>query len=303
MSNLSALLSALLLCAGPTLPSGAGVRTATAFVPPSAVVPSASSSPAILVQPSTSLSAGGFEWEDPTDQFDQGVENPFKNPEILIAKDGSAVEGEEGMKIDPARLLGPRLQGSNLYFVGMMGSGKSAVGDIVARRMGTYNFLDTDTIIEQATKMSIPDIFEAEGEDGFRDVEAQVLDTVHAYVRCVVSTGGGVVTRIQNWSKLQTGIVVWLDVDPEVIFKRIEGDTNRPLLQAEDPLQKLKDLLEERKEKYSQADVRIEVDEDSDADAVADMVVRALHDFIDDNPPAYLAAKAKAQAEGLDWVQ
>ena len=136
MSNLSALLSALLLCAGPTLPSGTGVRTATAFVPPSAVVPSASSSPAILVQRSSSgssLSAGGFEWEDPTDQFDQGVENPFKNPEILNAKDGSAGEGEEGMKIDPARLLGPRLQGSNLYFVGMMGSGKSAVGDIVAR--------------------------------------------------------------------------------------------------------------------------------------------------------------------------
>lgn len=173
----------------------------------------------------------------------------------------------------------------------------------LSKGMGTYNFLDTDTIIEQATKMSIPDIFEAEGEEGFRDVEAQVLDTVHAYVRCVVSTGGGVVTRIQNWSKLQTGIVVWLDVAPEVIIKRIEGDTNRPLLQADDPLQKLKDLLEERKEKYSQADVRIEVDGDSDADAVADMVVRALHDFIDDNPPAYLAAKAKAQAEGLDWVQ
>lgn len=169
--------------------------------------------------------------------------------------------------------------------------------------MGTYNFLDTDTIIEKATKLSIPDIFEAEGEEGFRDVEAQVLDTVHAYVRCVISTGGGLVTRIQNWSKLQTGIVVWLDVDPEVIIKRIEGDTNRPLLQADDPLQNLKDLLEERKEKYSQADVRIEVGEDVDADAAADMAIRALHDFIDDNPPAYLAAKAKAQAEGLDWVQ
>mmetsp|Transcript_25424 Transcript_25424/g.73544 ORF Transcript_25424/g.73544 Transcript_25424/m.73544 type:complete len:170 (+) Transcript_25424:809-1318(+) len=169
--------------------------------------------------------------------------------------------------------------------------------------MGTYNYLDTDTIIEQATKMSIPDIFEAEGEDGFRDVEAQVLDTVHAYVRCVISTGGGVVTRIQNWSKLQTGIVVWLDVDPEVIIKRIEGDTNRPLLQADDPLQKLKDLLEDRKEKYAQADVRIEVGEDMDADAAADAVFRSLHDFLDDNPPAYLKAKAKAQAEGLDWVQ
>ena len=72
------------------------------------------------------LYAGGFEWEDPTESFDQGVENPFKNPDLM--------NSEEGMKIDPARLLGPRLNGANLYFVGMMGCGKSAVGDIVARR-------------------------------------------------------------------------------------------------------------------------------------------------------------------------
>lgn len=240
------------------------------------------------------LFAGGFEWEDPAETFDQGVENPFKNPEI--GTDG------EGMKIDPARLLGPRLQGSNLYFIGMMGSGKSAVGDVVARRMGSYNFLDTDAIIEKATGMSIPEIFDAEGEDGFRDAEAQVLDSVHAYVRCVISTGGGLVCRNLNWSKLQTGMVIWLDVDPELILKRIEGDTNRPLLQTEDPLQTLKDLLEERKEKYSQADLRIEVTEDMDEDAVADQVVRELHDFIDENPPAWKMAKAKAQAEGLDWV-
>jgi shikimate kinase len=73
------------------------------------------------------LTAGGFEWESPEEAFDQGVENPFKNPELMNG-------GEEGLKIDPARLLGPRLQGSNLYFIGMMGSGKTAVGDIVARR-------------------------------------------------------------------------------------------------------------------------------------------------------------------------
>ena len=70
--------------------------------------------------------AGGFEWEDPGQAFDQGVENPFKNPELMNT--------EEGMKIDAARLLGPRLGGSNLYFIGMMGCGKSAVGNIVARR-------------------------------------------------------------------------------------------------------------------------------------------------------------------------
>lgn len=241
------------------------------------------------------LFAGGFEWEDPAAAFDQGVENPFKNPELMKG-DGDM------MKIDPARLLGPRLSGSNLYFIGMMGSGKSAIGNAVARRMGTYNFLDTDEIIEKATNMSIPSIFETEGEENFRQVEAQILDSVHAYVRCVVSTGGGIVCRMQNWSKLQTGIVVWLDVQPDIIMKRIQG-TNRPLLQTENPLQTLKDLSEQRRERYEQADVRIEITEDMDEDAVADAVIRALHDFIDENPPAWKMAKAKAQSEGLDWVQ
>ena len=96
------------------------------------------------------LFAGGFEWEDPAEAFDQGVDNPFKNPELNLLKDtsnsdndsdnvGSSNDGEV-LKIDPARLLGPRLNGSNLYFVGMMGCGKSAVGDIVARREYCYYF-------------------------------------------------------------------------------------------------------------------------------------------------------------------
>jgi shikimate kinase len=242
----------------------------------------------------TTLHAGGFEWEDPAEAFDQAVENPFKNPDLM--------KGDGDMKIDPARLLGPRLQGSNLYFIGMMGSGKSAVGDVVARRMRTYNFLDTDNIIETATKMTIPEIFEAEGEAAFRSVEAQILDSVHAYVRCVISTGGGIVCRRQNWAKLQTGIVIWLDVDPEVIMKRIEG-TDRPLLQTEDPLKTLENLLEERREMYEQADIRISVTEEMDEEMVALEVIKMMHDFIDENPPAWKKAKAKAQAEGLDWVQ
>lgn len=244
----------------------------------------------------SSLYAGGFEWEDPEEAFDQGVENPFK-------KEGDAdVEDSDGMKIDPARLLGPRLQGCNLYFIGMMGSGKTAVGEIVAKRMGTYNFLDTDNIIESATGLTIPEIFESEGEEEFRNIEAQVLDSVHAHVRCVVSTGGGIVCRLLNWSKLQSGVVVWVDVKPETIMKRIEG-TDRPLLQTEDPLKTLTELLEARLSRYQQADVRIEVAEDMDANDVADLVIKELHNFIDENPPAWKKAKAKAQEEGLDWVQ
>ena len=80
------------------------------------------------------LNAGGFEWEDPTDEaLDQGVDNPFKNPDLLNKiEEGS--DDDDKKTIDPARLLGARLQGSNLYLVGMMGSGKSAVGDKLARR-------------------------------------------------------------------------------------------------------------------------------------------------------------------------
>ncbi|KAL7548300.1 hypothetical protein ACHAWF_011588 [Thalassiosira exigua] len=261
----------------------------------------------VLLSP---LSAGGFEWEDPTsDAADPGVENPYKNPDLLEKSDESSAEegegggegGEESLKVDPARLLSPRLRGCNVYFVGMMGSGKSAVGDALARRMGTYNFLDTDAILERATGMTIPQIFEGEGEEAFREAEAQVLDSVHAHVRCVISTGGGAVLRNQNWSKLQTGLVVYLKVDPEVIMKRIEG-TDRPLLQTDDPLGTLRRLTEERKERYEQADVTVEVTADMDATAVADRCVRTLHDFIDDNPPAWKEAKAKAQADGLDWV-
>mmetsp|Transcript_10787 Transcript_10787/g.16034 ORF Transcript_10787/g.16034 Transcript_10787/m.16034 type:complete len:310 (-) Transcript_10787:251-1180(-) len=240
------------------------------------------------------LWAGGFEYNEEDAQYDD-IENPFK-------KDDS-YDGDTGeLKVDPARLLGPRLKGSSLYLVGMMGSGKSSVGNVLAKRMGSYNFLDTDTIIENATGMSIPAIFEAEGEEGFRDVEAQVLDSVQAYVRCVVSTGGGIVCRQMNWSKLQTGIVAWLNVEPEVIMSRIEG-TDRPLLQTEDPLATLKGLLEERTSKYGQADVEIKVTADMDENAVVDALVKEIHEFIDNNPPAWKQAKEKAQSEGLDWVK
>jgi shikimate kinase len=168
--------------------------------------------------------------------------------------------------------------------------------------MGTYTFLDTDEIIEKAAGMSIPEIFASEGEDAFRTVEAQVLDSVHPYVRCVISTGGGIVCRMENWSKLHTGLVVWLDVAPEVIYERIKG-TDRPLLQTDDPLQTLRDLLDERKDRYQNADLRIAITSEMDETAVADRVIRELHDFIDSHPPAWKLAKQKAQAEGLDWVQ
>lgn len=297
--------SRLLVCAATALIT---TSTVGAF---SFVVPTANVGPTLFGTRDTAaasrLFAGGFEWEDPQEAFDQGVSNPFakEEDENKNEENNEKKVDENGMKVDPARLLGPRLQGCNLYFIGMMGSGKSVVGDIVAKRMGTYNFLDTDAVIEQCTGMTIPQIFEEEGEEEFRNVEAQVLDSVHAHVRCVISTGGGIVTRPKNWSKLQSGMVIWLDATPELIMERLSGskNNNRPLLKTEDPLGTLRTLSVEREGKYAQADVRVEVTADLDPDATADLVVRQLHDFIDNNPPSWKQAKAKAQEEGLDWVQ
>lgn len=275
-------------------------------------------SPIVRVGRTAPLSAGGFEWDDPQEKLDQGVSNPFKNDELTgdsssSSSSNSGSDSDSGsdsaddaddLKVDPARLLGPRLEGCNIYFVGMMGCGKTAVGDIVARRMGSYNFLDTDSILEKAVGCSIPEIFETEGEDAFRDVESQILDSVHAYVRCVISTGGGIVVRPNNWSKLQSGVVVYLDVPAEVLMTRLRNSsTPRPLLQTADPRQTLDTLLDARDAKYRQADVTVCVDADMSPDATADLVVKELHNFIDNNPPAWKKAKAKAQEEGLDWVQ
>lgn len=154
--------------------------------------------------------------------------------------------------------------------------------------MGSYRLLDTDKLIEEASGKTIPEIFEEESEDGFRDIESKILDSVHPFIRCVISTGGGIVCRTTNWAKLHTGLVIWIDVAPETIIKRIHG-TDRPLLQTEDPLQTLKNIFEERKEQYMEADLRIEISDET-PDQAADLVIRALHDFIDDHPPRKIAA-------------
>ncbi len=279
------------------------------------------------------LYAGGFEWIDPTEEDnlnDPGVANPYKNPSLASSLntdsyDSGSDKSTPSLVVDPARLLAPRLRGCNIYLIGMMGSGKSAVGDAIARRMGTYNFLDTDTILERAAGISISQMFETSGEEEFRLAESQVLDAVHAHVRLVIGTGGGVVIKNQNWSKLRTGLVVYLRVEPHVIAGRLlNGNNNgvdaRPLLRTttegteeddsssstiteeEALIQKLTSLITERRTKYEQADVVVDIHPNMSIQHTADAVIKTLHDFIDENPPAYVKAREKARSEGIDWV-
>jgi shikimate kinase len=164
------------------------------------------------------------------------------------------------------------LQNLNIYLIGMMGSGKSTIGQVLAQQIG-YGFLDTDSSIERLTKQSINEIFAAVGEDEFRLIESQVLSEVSAYTKLVVSTGGGIVTKQSNWGALRQGVVVWLDVAENVLWQRLVGDTTRPLLQDPNPQAKLHEILESRRSRYGEADLKILINQERPpTDVVAEIL-------------------------------
>lgn len=150
------------------------------------------------------------------------------------------------------------LRGGNLYLVGMMGAGKSTLGQAMAQRLG-YRFFDTDTLIEQATHQTIPDIFATAGEAEFRVMESQVLSQLSPYTRLVIATGGGIVLNPENWWHLRQGIVVWVDVPVAELQRRLQGDVHRPLLQREDWRAHIADLWTVRRPRYAEADIHLTV--------------------------------------------
>lgn len=136
-----------------------------------------------------------------------------------------------------------------ISLIGLPGSGKSTVGRQLARRL-QLPFLDSDHVIEQRIGCPIREFFEREGEVRFRDIEEQVLDEL-TQQGAVLSTGGGAVLRPANRVHLRSrGQVVYLKSSPEELYRRLRHDTQRPLLQVSDPLQRLRDLYAVRDPLY-----------------------------------------------------
>lgn len=156
-----------------------------------------------------------------------------------------------------------------------MGAGKTTVGQLLAQSL-QYRFFDTDAVIERAAHQPIKDIFATMGESEFRQLETQVLGELSVYKQLVVATGGGIVSRPQNWSYLHYGLTIWLNVPIEVLYSRLKKDTSRPLLQTEDPLAKLQLLLQERRQLYAQADLEVTVNPGEAAEQVAARVLEEL---------------------------
>lgn len=169
-----------------------------------------------------------------------------------------------------------QLEGTSLFLVGMMGSGKSTVGQLVASHLG-YAHVDSDALVSAAAGgASVASLFASEGEAGFRDLESRVLNEVSAYARLVVSTGGGAVVRPSNWAHLRHGVVVFLDAPVALLAARVvaDGPAKRPLLASAPPGGEaahaeavLSAIFDQRKALYAEADVRVEQQPVGDAAA------------------------------------
>jgi len=154
-----------------------------------------------------------------------------------------------------------------------MGAGKSTIGRLLSSEL-KLQFVDSDKVIEDRAGADIPWIFDVEGEDGFRNREANIVDQLTSEEGQVLATGGGVVMRPENRACLQgRGTVVYLRASVEQQLERTARDKNRPLLQTENPEQVLRDLMATRDPLYQQvADFIVETDRRNPKAVVADIV-------------------------------
>lgn len=167
------------------------------------------------------------------------------------------------------------LKGLNVFLIGMMGSGKTTVGNILAQKLN-YRFFDTDVLIERVMGQSVSDIFATAGENSFRDVESKVLENLSAHTKSIIATGGGIVIKPANWSYLHHGLVVWLDAPVDLILARLADDDTRPLLQETNPEEKLNELLKTRTPLYSLADLQIPITEEQTPETIASQIMTKI---------------------------
>ena len=180
------------------------------------------------------------------------------------------------------------LQGLNVYLIGMMGSGKSSTGTLLAERLG-YKFIDTDVSIEKAAHQTIPEIFQTAGETEFREIETQVLAEVSAYTRLIVATGGGIAIKLENWNHLQQGLVVWVDVSIDIIVERLKEDrvNTRPIILNTPPDElhsKLDTILASRRDRYAAADIRVPINSHLSPTEIVEQIIALIPTVLKQQP-------------------
>lgn len=171
-----------------------------------------------------------------------------------------------------------------IVLVGMMGSGKSAVGRRLATKLG-LPFVDADTEIETAAGMTIPEIFAQRGEADFRNGERRVISRILVTrAPLVLATGGGAYMNAETRARIaDLGISIWLKAEPDVLMRRVRKRSNRPLLQTANPEETLRAMLGEREPIYALAELTL-VSRDEPIDVVVSAAITALDRLLRDTP-------------------
>jgi shikimate kinase len=152
---------------------------------------------------------------------------------------------------------------TNIALIGFMGAGKTAVGRLLAEKLGK-ELMETDKLVEKRAGKSIPDIFNQDGETAFRQLEVEVIGEITSDINQIIACGGGVVLNHVNTDRLKEGaVVVYLTAPPEVILQRVLADTSvRPLLKGRNKEQTIRKLMRYRKPLYERAaDIEIDTTE------------------------------------------
>lgn len=179
-----------------------------------------------------------------------------------------------------ALVVMPILQ-PNLYLVGFMGTGKTTIGRAVAQRLG-YAVIDSDHEIERLAGKPVTEIFAQEGEKAFRLMERNFVETGHPASRQIVACGGGLIVLDGMLDLLhEKGVVICLHASLETILKRTQGQRHRPLLNVEDPDERIRTLYAARESVYRRSGTIILTDGRSLHDIVAH-VIRAYRREADD---------------------
>ena len=169
----------------------------------------------------------------------------------------------------------PKLR-RTVVLVGMMGSGKTAIGRALAQRLGVP-YVDSDAEIEAAAKATIAEIFEKSGEAFFRDREAEIIARLLQTEPCVLSTGGGAFLAERNRAAIsRQGVSVLLDVDLDLLWERVRHKDTRPLLRTPDPRKTLAEIFEARRPIYALADLHAKAKPSFSIDEMTDEVLRVL---------------------------
>mgnify|MGYP005796473773 FL=1 len=166
----------------------------------------------------------------------------------------------------------------NIVLVGMMGAGKTTVGELLATKLNR-ELKDIDRVIEQEQKKSIIEIFTNDGEEAFRQLESETIEKFSNMSNLIISTGGGALEKANNLSNLQkNGIIIYLKADIEELFKRVKNETQRPLLKEQDPLEVIKKLIKKREKFYLMANITIITDNKS-PEKITEEIIKAIKNY------------------------